>query len=181
VIVLVSDTSVLIDLERGGLLETAFACGNQLVVPDYLYVVELASENGPLLLELGLNVVELTSEEVEFAQTTQIANPVLTMADCFALSCARRPEHVLLTGDKALRIEAKEQNMNCYGLLWLLDQMEASKSITLASLVEGLEKISVHPRCRLPKIEVEARLKRWSDLMLAYSKAPDEASESNST
>ena len=48
-IVLVSDTSVLIDLERGGLLEVAFSCGHQLVVPDLLYVLELEPENGPLL------------------------------------------------------------------------------------------------------------------------------------
>ena len=44
-IVLVSDTSVLIDLERGGLLEVAFSCGHQLVVPDLLYVLELEPED----------------------------------------------------------------------------------------------------------------------------------------
>jgi hypothetical protein len=36
-VVLVSDTSVLIDLERGNLLETAFACGLTMIVPDLLY------------------------------------------------------------------------------------------------------------------------------------------------
>ena len=79
-IILVSDTSVLIDLERGGLLEAAFACGHQLIVPDYLYVTELEPENGPLLKDMGLNVVELTSEEVEFAQTINSATPALSLA-----------------------------------------------------------------------------------------------------
>jgi len=36
-IVLVSDTCILIDLERGGLLETAFSCGFTMVVPDLIY------------------------------------------------------------------------------------------------------------------------------------------------
>ena len=45
-IILVSDTSILIDLERGGLLEAAFACGLTMVVPDLLYERELEPENG---------------------------------------------------------------------------------------------------------------------------------------
>ena len=160
-IVLVSDTSVLVDLERGGLLEAAFACGHQLVVPDYLYEMELEPYNGPLLKEMGLNVVELTSEEVAFAQATQTALPALTLADCFALSCARRPEHLLVTGDKALRAKADQEKVTCSGLLWLLDQMAASKGIALVSLAEGLQKIVAHPRCRLPKHEVSIRLAKW--------------------
>lgn len=161
-IVLVSDTSVLIDLERGGLLEAAFACGHQLVVPDLLYVEELEPENGPLLRQMGLSVVELTSEEVAFAQAVQFANPLLSLPDCFALSCARRPGHVLMTGDKALRTEAGEKKVECRGVLWLLDQMELTGAIAVVSLAEGLQKIAAHPRCRLPKHEVSARLARWA-------------------
>lgn len=161
-IILVSDTSVLIDLERGGLLEAAFACGHQLVVPDYLYVTELEPENGRLLVEMGLNIVELTSEEVAFAQAMSTAAPALTLADCFALSCARRPQHMLLTGDKALRSSADVKKVPCRGLLWILDQMEASGAIAPVSLVEGLQKITADPRCRLPKSDVAERLIKWS-------------------
>ena len=160
-IVLVSDTSVLIDLERGGLLEAAFACGHQMVVPDLLYDQELAPENGPLLKKMGLIVVELTSEELEFAQAVQIANTLLSFPDCSTLSCARRPEHLLVTGDKALRAEAQGKNVDCRGLLWLLDQMEATGVIAAVSLAEGLQKIIAHPRCRLPKHEVNERLTKW--------------------
>lgn len=160
-IILVSDTSVLIDLERGGLLEAAFACGHQLVVPDYLYVTELEPENGPLLKEMGLNVVELTSEEVEYAQAIRSATPSLTLADCFALSCARRPEHMLITGDKTLRSRADGKSVPCRGLLWMLDQMELSGAIATVSLAEGLQKIAAHPRCRLPKSDVGERLTKW--------------------
>ncbi|MCW3618671.1 hypothetical protein K6Y76_37205, partial [Burkholderia cenocepacia] len=62
-IILVSDTSVLIDLERGGLLEAAFSCGLTMAVPDLLYERELETENGPLLRKLGLGVVALTPDE----------------------------------------------------------------------------------------------------------------------
>lgn len=55
-IVLVSDTSILIDLERGGLLEAAFSCGLTMVVPDLLYERELESENGPSSGSWGLEL-----------------------------------------------------------------------------------------------------------------------------
>ena len=160
-IVLVSDTSVLIDLERGGLLEAAFACGHQLVVPDLMYVLELEPENGPLLKAMGLQVVELTAEEVAFAQAAQAAAPTLSFPDCFALSCARRPQHMLVTGDMVLRRKAEGDAVPCRGLLWLLDEMETSGAIAAMSLAEGLERISAHPRCRLPKVEVQIRIKKW--------------------
>ena len=76
---------------------------------------KLAQENGPLLLQLGLNVVELTAEEVEFAQMTMLSAPALSPADCVALSYARRPQHVLVTGDKALRACATGENIPCHG------------------------------------------------------------------
>ena len=89
-IILVSDTSVLIDLERGGLLELAFSCGLTMVVPDLLYARELESDNGPLLRALGLGVLALNPDEVDFAQQLRKQRPGLSLPDCFALSCARR-------------------------------------------------------------------------------------------
>ena len=57
--VLVSDTSVLIDLERGGLLTAGFRLPYRLAVPDLLYSRELQDWNGEELIKLGLSVEEL--------------------------------------------------------------------------------------------------------------------------
>jgi predicted nucleic acid-binding protein len=161
-IILVSDTSVLIDLERGGLLEPAFSCGLTMVVPDLLYARELEAENGPLLRKLGLGVVALNPDEVNFAQQLRTQQPGLSLPDCFALSCARRQNHALVSGDKLLRTEAQAKHCLVYGLLWILDQMEASGRVSTATLHEGLTRIWNHPRRRLPKSDVTARLQRWS-------------------
>lgn len=160
-IILVSDTSVLIDLERGGLLEPAFSCGLTMVVPDLLYARELEAENGPLLRKLGLGVVALNPDEVNFAQQLRTQQPGLSLPDCFALSCARRRDHALVSGDKLLRTEAQAKHCVVYGLLWILDQMEVSGKVSTATLHEGLSRIWNHPRRRLPKNEVAARLQRW--------------------
>lgn len=160
-ILLVSDTSILIDLDRGGLLEAAFSGNWTMIVPDLLYERELLSENGPYLRSLGLGVVEISPDEVLYAQTLKRARPALSLADCFALTCARRANHVLLSGDKILREEARTRNGVVYGVLWLLDQMHAAR-VSPALLFDGLTKIYAHPRCRLPKEEVQVRLKRWT-------------------
>lgn len=160
-IVLVSDTSVLIDLERGGLLEAAFACGLTMAVPDLLYDRELEETNGSLLRALGLNVISLTPDEVVLAQQTRKQQPGLSLPDCFALSCALRPNYALLTGDKLLRTTAQSRQCAAFGVLWMLDQMEASGRVAPSTLQEGLTRIAAHPRCRLPRAEVQARLRRW--------------------
>ena len=159
--VLVSDTSVLVDLGRGGLLEAAFACGLTMIVPDMLYQQELEKENGPYLRALGLGVVALTPGEVELAQQIKKGRAGLSWPDCFALSCAHRPDHVLISGDKTLRSEANMRVGKVYGLLWVLDRMEEN-GVARAQLHQGLSAISQHPTCRLPKEEVEARIAKWN-------------------
>lgn len=161
-IILVSDTSVLIDLERGGLLESAFSCGLTMVVPDLLYDRELLAENGPFLRQLGLGVVALSPEEVSLAQEIRGQRPGLSLPDCFALSCARRADHALVTGDRLLRSEAQARHCSVFGLLWVLDQMESSGAVSVAALHEGLSRIANHARCRLPRAEIASRLQRWS-------------------
>ena len=161
-VILVSDTSVLIDLERGALLERVFSCGLTMAVPDLLYEKELASYNGPYLQKLGLGVTVLSPTELGLAQTIKNERSALSLSDCFALSCSLRPNHALLTGDRNLRAEAEMRNAQVYGLLWLLDQLEASGQIPASALHDGLSKIAAHERCRLPKDEVKTRLDRWA-------------------
>lgn len=71
---LVSDTSVLVDLRRGSLLEAAFGLPYRFVVPDLLYERELRDHGGDELIGLGLVVADLTGEQVELAQHTRENN-----------------------------------------------------------------------------------------------------------
>jgi hypothetical protein len=54
--ILVSDTSVLIDLERGALLEPVFSLPHDFAVPDILYHQEMGGDWGERLVTLGLRV-----------------------------------------------------------------------------------------------------------------------------
>lgn len=158
--ILVSDTSVLIDLERGSLLVPAFASGLSMVVPDLLYEDELENTNGPYLRTLGLGVLALDPPELQLVQTIKRRRPVLSLADCFALVLALRKDHALVTGDRNLRSEAEKERTPTYGLLWLLDQL-AGLGVDRSTLHQGLSGIAAHTRCRLPKDDVTRRLEAW--------------------
>ena len=159
--VLVSDTSVLIDLERGTLLETCFLLPFQFVVPDLLYERELKNHGGDNLLRLGLRIEELDSTGVACALRYRREQPLLSLPDSFALALAARNTWTLLTGDGALRGLANEERVDCHGVLWLLDQMFEVSAASANELYAGLKAISAHPRCRLPKAEIRKRLGRW--------------------
>ena len=72
---LVSDTSVLIDLERGKLLQTTFKLPAPLAVTDLLYERELRATNGELLVTLGLQVLALDDAAVTLAQAYMARAP----------------------------------------------------------------------------------------------------------
>ena len=159
--VLVSDSSVLIDLERGALLESAFRLPSGFVVPDVLYERELKPYNGAQLIALGLRVEGLGPDAVTCAQQYRRGCPALTTADSFSLALALARAWTLLTGDGALRALAATERVDCHGLLWLLDQMEQEAVASIRQLHEGLGIIVAHQRTRLPSDEVRARLSRY--------------------
>ena len=164
---MVADTSVLIDLERGSLLEQCFLLPFEFKVPDLLYRNELASRAegqafGESLLRLGLEVVELDGTEVERAILHRRENRSLSLPDSFALTLSESRRWTLLTGDGVLRSLAHALKVACHGVLWILDEIHGEGIAHTTALVSGLTAIRDHPRCRLPRDEVEIRLRRYS-------------------
>jgi hypothetical protein len=160
--VLVSDSSVLIDLERCQLLRQVFALNVEFVVPDVLFNRELRNQGGEDYIQLGLQVETLTPEELANAQQFMRAQRALSVPDAFALALAHARHWTLLTGDGPLRALAQTEHVDCHGVLWLLDLMADERTATLGQLHDGLKRLSAHPRCRLPAGEIEARLIKFA-------------------
>jgi hypothetical protein len=160
-IILVADSSVLIDLERGDLLEVALSGPDTLAAPDFLYDAEIREYGGPELLRLGLKIVELDAAEMTVAQEVFNGQKTMSLADCTAYIGSRRPEHELLTNDRPLRAYAEANGVRCHGVLWLLDRLHDAGTTPPEALHEGLSRIAAHQRCRLPPPEVAIRLRRW--------------------
>ena len=145
--VLVSDTSVLIDLERGSLLEASFRLPFRFSVPDLLYERELKDWGGEDLIRLGLSVEELDGDGVQRARAYRQQMPALSLADCFALMLAQIRSWILLSGDSALRQLAAAKAVECHGVLWLLDEMHAAGRGEQPGIVRRLDRY-----CRAPAL-----------------------------
>ncbi len=161
--ILVSDTSVLIDLRRGSLLEASFRLAFRFVVPDLLYERELKNWGGEDLIRLGLVIEHLDSDGVSLALTYRKRMPALSLPDCFALALAQIHSWVLLSGDSALSRLATDKDVECHGVLWLLDKIYDAAVVSIRELYDGLTTLSQHPRCRLPKSEIRRRLSSYAD------------------
>jgi len=161
-IILVADSSVLIDLERGNLLAAVLAGPDTIAVPDFLYDTELRDYNGPALIAQGLQIIHLDATEMTSAQDLyNERRDRLSLPDCSAFVCSERTDHQLLTGDRALRNYAEAAGMTPHGVLWLLDRLHDTGSIAPNVLHDGLTAMAAHRRSRLPRNEVEARLRLW--------------------
>jgi hypothetical protein len=161
-IILVADSSVLIDLERANLLEAVLGGPDTIAVPDFLYDTELSDYSGPALIAHGLQIIHLDASEMISAQDLydEIGDR-LSLPDCSAFVCSRRPAHQLLTGDRALREHAEASGMTPHGVLWLLDRLHDNDSVAPSVLHDGLAAMAAHRRSRLPRNEVDLRLRRW--------------------
>jgi len=163
--ILVSDTSILIDLERGNLLEATFDLSWEFAIPDLLYKRELRDHNGPELLRLGLRVEALDENGVRLALSYRARSSALSLPDTFAIALAKIHGWVLLTGDAQLRRLANVEQIENHGVLWVLDQLLAERGASAELLLQSLTAIAAHPRSRLPGREVKHRLDRYARLV----------------
>ena len=161
--VLVSDTSVLIDLERGSFLEPAFRLPFEFAVPDLLYELELRDYGGPALIDIGLRVEKLNHATVTTALQYFRTQQRLSLSDSFAIALSKAYSRILLTGDSSMRSLALKEGVECHGVLWLLDHLHNHQILDEDAMVEGLERIAAHPRCRLPEAEIRVRIQTYAD------------------
>lgn len=157
--ILVSDTSVLIDIERAELQDVVFTAGLSLAVPDLLYEKELREYGGPDWIARGLQVLALDEHAMATAQALAQQNGAVSLIDCSAFALAQHNGWTLLAGDRALRALAEQHGVDCHGFLWVSDQLEAA-NIDKLLLAVGIETLMNHRSCRLPKNECTLRIQR---------------------
>ncbi len=156
--VLVSDTSIIIDLDRGDMLEQMFQLPYEFCVPDLLFEQELKGELGDRLIACGLDVVELSPAELTEARLVHQASGKLSYPDAFAFILAKERDWTLLTGDGAMRKLACKQKLAMHGVLWVVEEYHRQGVMKAADLHRCLTTISVHKRCRLPMTKVRRLL-----------------------
>ncbi len=162
--VIVSDTSVIIDLCKVRLIESAFSLPYEFIVPNVMFedeFLDLSNYARGDLLASGLAVSVLSGEAVGMAVEYGAAFRRLSINDQFALALAKTTEEsILLTGDKALRSAATTLDVEARGLLWLCDQMEEHQTVEAKRLGEALVALDEDELVRLPRAELRKRIIR---------------------
>lgn len=164
--IIVNDSSALIDLKKGGLLEFFLGLPFTLIVSNDLLSDELLSFTKAeiALMRRKMSVASLSGDEVGMLRETQRASPALSLHDCAAFVLAQREGGcILLTGDKRLRAKAEGVRIECHGVLWAVEQIAAAKLSTTRTLIKALETWREDNTVRLPTAELMqllARLKR---------------------
>lgn len=156
-----SDTSVLIDVERGSLFDACFGLPFDFVVPDLLYQRELKDHGSPGLIQRGLRVEMLDGNGVILALDYRRRDQSLSLPDSFALALARVNSWVLLSGDGGMRELARSEGVACRGVLWLIDQVYEHGLASADQICSYIRAIASHPRCRLPKNEIRKRIRLY--------------------
>jgi predicted nucleic acid-binding protein len=162
--IIISDSSCLIDLHKGGLLQAVFSLPFQFVIPQPLFKEELLSipqEEKDAMVALGMQVIVLPGEQVSQAQTYFNENRRLKLNDCFALVLAEETdEAILFTGDNPLRRLADSKDIETHGILWGIDMIEEHSDIPPEALLEALLKFRDDPLVWLPEDELKSRIRK---------------------
>lgn len=153
---IISDASVLIDIECSGLTSAMFKLPYQFVVPDILFDEELAEKHSDLL-QFGLISRTMSGELIEEAYNLRQKHSKPSVNDLLALILAKYENCQLLTGDKALRQVAVIFNIQVFGTIWLVEQMIQYQIINVDDARIAFQRMK-SLGSRLPWDEVEKML-----------------------
>ncbi len=117
------DTNVLIDLHTSGVLRKIFSLPYEFASPD-LILEELEVPTRSDLSRMGLQIIELSGEDVLYVEKLAGYHQGISVRDLFALVAAVSRSTILVTGDQRLRRLAEtKHSLTVHGTLWLLDEM----------------------------------------------------------
>ena len=159
--VIVNDASCLIDLRKGGLLVVVCDLPYRFVIPLPVRtseVFDLSEAEWQALDEAGMITHDLTPKEVGQALVMKERHPGLSANDCFCLVTATVYHGILLTGDALLRKVAKGSGLQVHGVLWVVDELEATEGCSRSLLSRALKAWQSDDTVFLPPHEISARI-----------------------
>ena len=159
----VQDANIIIDLIDCGIFELFFRLEFE-VVTSSLVLGEITESSQrkacqAVVRKKWLNVVEIST--LDYLRLQRLNLPGLSVPDRSALELAEARRACLLTGDGRLRKAAKSSDVDVTGILWVFDQLIGSGLLSKAEARTRLAELKERNQ-RLPKAEIEKRLKAWS-------------------
>ena len=159
----VQDANIIIDLIKIDLWQIALKLDIEIYTTDF--VVGELDENQliiiqPYIDEGHFSVRTFDAEEVGEIYDLNARMPALSAVDCSVLHSARSDGAMVLTGDKRLRNEVINNQVEVHGVLWIFDELLRLEIIDFHHAITKLE-ILMNLNSRLPKRECQLRLDKW--------------------
>ena len=158
-----SDTNIWIDFSTVNALEFPFRLDCTYLMSSDALEDEWCSPKGrgTELTDLGLQAVEITTEEFYYADEIHTRNPKLSVYDTFALAIAKFRQIVLLTGDGRLRKTAVAEGVTVRGTLWIFDELLRCGKISEDEYREFMLELKRqnNSTVRLPEAEIDKRIR----------------------
>jgi len=147
--IIVSDSSVLMDLAKVRLIEATLALPFEFVIPETILVKELldlGSYTTRDLLRLGFRAGALEPDDTTRALAYfRTHRRVLSVHDCFAWRLAEVHKGILMTGDAGLRAIATKNGVEVHGTLWVAELISRHATCSLQTLVDALAQLDADP------------------------------------
>lgn len=161
---IVTDTNVFFDLMSIEVLPDFFEldyeiCTTDFVVNEIIRIDQLEQIQN-FIRSKKLRVYVLSSDEIEEVINLKTKRNLRRITDKSVLWKALKLKCRLLTGDKNLRSEAKEQGLEVNGSLWVIRTLIETKIISPAVGAELLEKLK-KVNDSLPKDEIDKLIKKY--------------------
>lgn len=165
--IIVNDTNIFIDLHSIGLLSALCDLPYDVRTVDFVVnEIKDQAQSEFLATLVGEGKIKIESfnidELAEIIEEHSAISGNLSVPDCSVCYYARKHSATLLTGDRQLRRYAEGNNVTVRGVLFIFDELVAQNIIDAGIAAQKLRELT-NINVRLPKSEIEKRIKKWSN------------------
>lgn len=157
---LIGDANIFIDLDDIGAIELIKSLECEIVVTDMVFH-ELYTSQKTLLQKIDIKILDFQpSELIDFYNTYNELNTTgISPQDYSLVYKAKQHNGSILTGDKKLKNFSKRENIQVYGIFYIIDQFLETNIMDLKEWETLLQALQ-NANCRLPQKEFEKRFER---------------------
>jgi predicted nucleic acid-binding protein len=160
-----SDTNIWIDFANIDAVELPFGLDCVYLMYELSFEKEVKRPEWlkHSLMSLGIQLVDIDIDEYSLADGYGEKYRQLSVHDRIALAIAKHRNLVLMTGDGNLRKAAIREGVRILGTIGVLDRAIAEGLIDSSRYVELLKRLRDFPQSRLPKDEIDLRIRMFLD------------------
>ncbi|MDD3479231.1 MAG: hypothetical protein PHI42_02435 [Paludibacteraceae bacterium] len=164
--VVINDANILIDLAHLEMLTVFSELNFELYTTDFI-LEELNPTQRALVDSLVIDekiIVLETNETEDFIGITNLLENTngLSFEDCSVWYYSKKMNGTLLTGDAKLRKHAQNDSVEVRGIIFIFDEIVRQNLLLPSEAAIKIDQLK-HINSRLPKNEIEKRIRIWGD------------------